>query len=85
MLSAKIKGCIKQHDLSVQIVADRMGISRIGLSQHINGNPSVEVLNRIADAIGCSVAEFFDNPNTNSLTCPKCGTHFQLVEKKKEE
>ena len=33
-----------------------------GLSQHINGNPSVEVLERIATAIGCDVSELFDRP-----------------------
>lgn len=36
-----------------------MGITPVGLSQHINGNPSVEVLERIAAAIGCNVGDFF--------------------------
>ncbi len=35
-----------------------MGITPVGLSQHINGNPSVEVLERIAAAIGCNVGDF---------------------------
>lgn len=55
----RIKEVIKSHGLTINEVADRMGISRVGLSQHINGNPSVEVLERIAKAVGCNVGEFF--------------------------
>ena len=36
-----------------------MGISNVGLSQHINGNPSVEVLERIASALGVDISELF--------------------------
>lgn len=54
-----IKKVIKAKGLTAKDVADKMGITPIGLSQHINGNPSVKVLERIADAIGCEVSEFF--------------------------
>lgn len=56
-----IKRVIKANKLTVKEVAEIMGITPIGLSQHINGNPSVEVLERIAAAIGCEVGDFFDN------------------------
>ena len=35
-MSLRIKEVIKEKGLSVQELADRMGISRVGLSQHIN-------------------------------------------------
>lgn len=66
-----IKKVIKERGLTVKEVADKMGISSVGLSQHINGNPSVQVLARIAEAIGCEVGEFFTSPQ--SITCPHCG------------
>lgn len=53
-----IKRSIKANGLTVKEVAERMGITPVGLSQHINGNPSVEVLERIAAAIGCNVGIF---------------------------
>lgn len=43
----RIKEVIKERGTTVQDLAERMGITRVGLSQHINGNPSVEVLERI--------------------------------------
>lgn len=68
-----IKRAIKANGLTVKEVAERMGITPVGLSQHINGNPSVEVLERIATAIGCNVSDFFAPQPTNTLTCPHCG------------
>lgn len=69
---------MKSHGYTVQEVADRMGISRIGLSQHINGNPSVEVLDRIATAIDCQVGDFFESSKDNTIICPNCGATLKL-------
>lgn len=61
-MGLNIKKAIKERGLEVREVAQRMGITPTGLSQHINGNPTIEVLNRIAEAIGCEVSELFDCP-----------------------
>lgn len=68
-----IKRVIKAKGLTVKEVAERMNITPIGLSQHINGNPSVQVLERIATAIGCEVGDFFDRQPTDTINCPHCG------------
>lgn len=86
-MSLRIKELIKEKGLSVQELADRMGISRVGLSQHINGNPSVEVVGRIAEALGVEMWELFAskeeivNKDKNTIRCPKCGARFVLDEK----
>lgn len=74
-MSLNIKKAIKENGLEVREVARRMNITPTGLSQHINGNPSVEVLERIAEAIGCDVSELFEQPRKvgASITCPNCG------------
>lgn len=76
-----IKKVIKAKGLTVKEVAERMDITPIGLSQHINGNPSVQVLERIASAIGCGVGDFFAPQPTNTITCPKCGTVLEVKER----
>lgn len=75
-----IKEAIKRYGTSVNEVAEKMGISRVTLSTHINGNPSTEILLRIADAIGCPVTELFEQPksDTASLTCPHCGKNINI-------
>lgn len=76
-----IKRVIKANGLTVKEVAERMGITSVGLSQHINGNPSVEVLERIAAAVGCKVGDFFAPQPTNTITCPHCGTVLEVKER----
>ena len=89
-MNLRIKEVIKEEGLSVQEVADRMGISRVGLSQHLNGNPSVEVIDRIAQAMNVPVWRFFASKeeiveqDKNTITCPKCGARFVLEEKEEE-
>lgn len=73
-----IKEIIKSRGLLAKDVAAKMGITPISLSYHINGNPSVSVLRRIAEAIGCEVGEFFDAPAKGTITCPACGTEIKL-------
>lgn len=79
-MSLNIKKAIKEHGLEVREVAKRMDITPTGLSQHINGNPSVEVLERIADAIGCDISELFEHPKNSSafLSCPHCGKSINI-------
>lgn len=77
-----IKETMKKYGTSVNEVAERMGITRVTLSTHINGNPSTEILLRIADAIGCHVTELFSasNEEKNTITCPNCGKKFKMEE-----
>ena len=90
-MSLRIKEVIKERGLSVQEVADRMGISRVGLSQHINGNPSVEVVGRIAEALGVEMWELFASKedvmkqNKNTIPCPYCGKDIDVSLLKKKE
>lgn len=73
-----IKRVIKAKGLTVKEVAERMGIAREGLSNHLNGNPSVQVLERIAAAIGCDVRDFFEGSSDNTVICPNCGAVLEV-------
>lgn len=79
-MGLNIKKAIKENGLEVREVAKRMGITPTGLSQHINGNPSVEVLQRIADAIQCDISELFEQIHDDqaTITCPHCGKSIEL-------
>lgn len=78
-MSLRIKEVIKKKGLTVKEVAERMGINRVGLSNHITGNPSVEILQRIADAIGVDIVELFEPVNKNEFTCPECGAKYKII------
>ena len=83
-MALNIKKAIFDRGLEVREVATRMGITNVTISRHINGNPSVEILNRIANAIGCDVTDLFDthqtiDNNENIIVCPKCGTRLKVT------
>jgi len=79
-MALRIKEVIKEKGMTVNSLAEKMGINRVGLSQHINGNPSVEVLERIASALDVPVTELFEQPKSNAvfLTCPHCGKSINI-------
>ena len=54
-----ISKVIRQHGFTIEQVADKLGIKRGSLANMIGGNPTVETLQKIADAIGASRSEFF--------------------------
>lgn len=56
-------------------VAEKLEITRVTLAQNLSRNPTVNTLQKIADAIGCKVGDFFvdEQEDTNTITCPHCG------------
>lgn len=83
-MALNIKKALQKRGLMAKDIAARMGISDVALSQHINGNPSVGVLERIAQAIGCDVVELFDplddhvSKSNVATVCPHCGKEIQM-------
>jgi len=78
-MSLNIKSVIKKHGLTSIEVARRMGINKITFSYTINGNPTIDTLERIAAAIGCDVSDLFDRPATDVINCPYCGGRIKVV------
>jgi len=57
-----------------------MEMKRESLSRAINGNPTLETLEKIASALGVNISELFDQPknNTAGITCPHCGKNINI-------
>ena len=81
-----IKKTCKSHGISLVSLAERLGVSRQTVHYYCeqgDRNP-VTQLQRIADAIGCSVSDFFEEDDranqqpTNTITCPHCGKPIKI-------
>ena len=73
-----IKETLKQRGLTQNYLAERLGINRVSLSRLLSDKNDMRIstIKKIADAIGCDVAEFFtpeENEEHNTITCPHCG------------
>ena len=85
-MSVYIKDALKRRNLSQRTLAERLQMHPVSLSSHVNGNPSVAVLERIAEAIGdgCTTAELvtppeiWASPSAPVLRCPHCGEVFAI-------
>ncbi|KKB59716.1 helix-turn-helix domain-containing protein [Parabacteroides gordonii] len=79
-MDLRIKEVIKEKGMTITELADKMGINRVNLSNMVNGNPTVETLNKIALALNVPVTELFEQPKKDSLslTCPHCGKDINI-------
>ena len=74
----KIKEALKKRGLKQIDLAERLGINRVSLCRLLSDKNDMRIstIKKIADAIGCDVAEFFapeENADHNTITCPHCG------------
>ena len=83
-MALNIKKTIAKYGLTSKEVAARLNITEVAMSQHVNGKPSVSVLERIAQAIGCDIVELFDpldlyvNESECGTVCPHCGKPIKM-------
>jgi len=68
----------KQKGVSQKDLAEQIGLSAVGLSKAINGNPTKNTLEKIASALSVSIVDLFEQPATDVINCPKCGTKFRM-------
>lgn len=59
MSTLKAKEVIKEKGMTIEEVARNMGITKGTLSAAINGNPTINYLTRVADAIDCDIRDLF--------------------------
>lgn len=89
-MELRIKELIKAKGYTQELFASKIGVSRMSLVKTLAGNPSVETLKKIADALGVEMYELFKSKEEltkeiqieqeNTITCPKCGAKFRMEE-----
>ncbi|MGC6429844.1 MAG: helix-turn-helix domain-containing protein [Jejuia sp.] len=63
-----IKEVIKENGYSVTSLAEKLEMTQVSLSRIINGNPTVETLEKIANALDVDVKDFFTSENEKAET-----------------
>lgn len=62
-MNHRIKDLIRAKGYTQQELADKLGMSRVGLSQLINGKPSYPTLEKIATALNVPMWQLFASPD----------------------
>ncbi len=66
----RVKEILKERGMTIQELADQIQVHRVTLSNSINGNPTLEILQKIAAVFNLSMSElFFDEvqPKTSKV------------------
>jgi len=69
----RIAEILKSKGMTQTDLAEKIGISRVGLSKAINGNTTITTLRKIADALDVEVTELFAPAKEGAIKCPHCG------------
>ena len=81
IMKLRVKEICKSKGLLMANLASSLGIARVNLTKTINGNPTIETLERIAEALNVSVTELFEQPEKDYINCPNCGATLMLSKK----
>ncbi|WP_462347917.1 helix-turn-helix domain-containing protein [Butyricimonas faecihominis] len=66
-MDLRIKEICKEKNLTISMLAERMQIKQESLSRAINGNPTMETLQKIATALNVQVWELFTATTTGEI------------------
>ena len=66
-MELKIKELAKQRGMTIGDIAKEIGISRVNLSNSINGNPTLGRLKEVAAILQVEVAELFKKAETKQV------------------
>ena len=87
----RIKEILKEQGVTINELADKLGISRVKLSTKINGTANIVSYEKIATALNVPMWQLFASPEEiqpksdgASITCPNCGKEFEVELKAKE-
>jgi len=78
-MNFRIKEICKDKGVTITQLASELNIKQESLSRTINGNPTIETLEKIADALNVPVTELFEQPSTDIINCPNCGAKLRIT------
>ena len=59
-MKLRVREICKSKGLTMAQLADKLGIVKDTISRNVNGNPTLETLQKIADALGAQVVDLFE-------------------------
>lgn len=83
MAQLRIKEICKEKGTTLTALAEKVAISQPSISLIANGKqkPSLDTLEKIADALGVGIADLFSPDDSMKMTCPHCGKQIILTVK----
>lgn len=81
-MNIRVKEICKEQGITIGELADRMQMVRESLSRAINGNPTLETLEKIANALDVPVTELFDKSSDEVVGAVRIGKNTHVINSK---
>lgn len=78
MANFRIKEICAQKGMTQKDLAEKVGITPVGLAKSLKGNTTIATLEKIALALGVPLSALFEAPREGVVCCPKCGAELRL-------
>lgn len=77
-MDLRVKDICKEKGILFKELAEKIGVSDVGLRKQVQGNPTLETLQKIADALNVPFTDLFDQPSKDIVNCPHCGGKIKI-------
>ena len=81
-MDLRIKDICREQGIMLKDLAKQLGLTEVGLSKSINGNPTIGRLEVIANALGVPVTELFDKSSDEVVGAVRIGKDTHVINSK---
>ena len=81
-MDLRIKDICREQGIMLKDLAKQLGLTEVGLSKSINGNPTIGCLEEIANALGVPVTELFDKSSDEVVGAVRIGKDTHVINSK---
>lgn len=81
-MDLRIKDICREQGIMLKDLAKQLGLTEVGLSKSINGNPTIGRLEEIANALGIPVTELFDKSSDEVVGAVRIGKDTHVINSK---
>ena len=81
-MDLRIKDICLEQGIMLKDLAKQLGLTEVGLSKSINGNPTIGRLEEIANALGVPVTELFDKSSDEVVGAVRIGKDTHVINSK---
>ena len=78
-MDLRIKDICREQGIMLKDLAKQLGLTEVGLSKSINGNPTIGRLEEIANALGVPVTELFDKSSDEVVGAVRIGKDTHVI------
>lgn len=78
VMKLRVKEILKEKGILFKDLADKIGVTDVGLRKQVQGNPTIDTLGKIASALDVNISELFEQPSKDTINCPHCGGKIKI-------